>query len=110
MVLNQATCDALQQIVGRTILRIEYGSTERNPLLHQGQMLIFYFDDGTAMSLFTGTNIGNLCDEPSDLFVDLTAVCHPVREQPFPAASAENFPTAPASKRRTKVAGVPWTM
>lgn len=95
--MNQASCDTLAKLAGKNISDVEYGSTEPHPLLHQGQMLTFYFTDGTSVSIFTGTNIGNLWDDPSDLCVDLTAVYHAAGEQPMRPQASKRFPAAPAN-------------
>ena len=72
---NFSVCQA-ERMKGKTIERVEYGFRKPHPALHQSEVLIIHFTDGSILGIDTGSNIGNLCSEkpglqPNEFHVDL---------------------------------------
>jgi hypothetical protein len=60
-------------MVGRTISRVEFGFRHDIKGVHQSELLLIYFSDGSVMGIDTGSNTGNLRDkssQPEDFHVD----------------------------------------
>lgn len=58
----------IQQAVGKTISAIEYGAEESHPdVVHESEVVVFHFTDGTTMSITVGSNAGNLSSDHRDL-------------------------------------------
>lgn len=62
-------------MVGRTVEKVEFGFREEREGVHQSEVLIIHFTDGSIVSLETGSNAGNLADDenglrPGDFHVD----------------------------------------
>jgi hypothetical protein len=61
---------------GKTIERVEFGLREKYENVHESQVLIIYFTDGSIICIDTGSNIANLVGDddnlkPEDLHIDL---------------------------------------
>jgi hypothetical protein len=58
----EANCsiDGAAAMVGKTIAKVEYGFRHHIEGVHQSELLIIHFADGSIMSLDTGCNAGNL--------------------------------------------------
>lgn len=70
---NYSIC-TFSKITGKTIERVEYGWRRRNKDLHDSEMAILYFTDGSHIAICAASNIGNLTStheglEPQDLRV-----------------------------------------
>jgi hypothetical protein len=52
--------NGVAQSVGKTIARVEYGFRHAIPNVHQSELVIVHFTDGSIMSLDTGCNAGNV--------------------------------------------------
>ncbi len=66
--INEATA-----MVGKTVAKVECGFRHEIDGVHQSEMLILYFTDGSIMSIDTGSNARNLSDrahEPQEFHVD----------------------------------------
>jgi len=60
-------------MVGKTVAKVEFGFRHDIERVHQSELLIVHFTDGSVMSIDTGCNAGNLRDrahEPQDFRVD----------------------------------------
>jgi hypothetical protein len=58
---------------GRTVSKVEFGFRHDIKGVHQSELLLIYFSDGSIMGIDTGSNAGNLRDKPSqpeDFHVD----------------------------------------
>lgn len=53
----------LQNSKGKTIADFEYGTKELGPENHRAEAIIFYFTDGSRMSIDIGSNAFNLAQE-----------------------------------------------
>ncbi|ENZ4286597.1 hypothetical protein ACGKJM_004991 [Citrobacter farmeri] len=53
--INQAT-----DMVGKTVQSVEVGVAESNPKLHERELLIITFTDGTKLAISTGSNVQNV--------------------------------------------------
>jgi hypothetical protein len=65
--------NALSRMVGKTVSKVEYGFREEIKGVHQSELVIIHFTDGSIMSIETGSNARNLSDrahEPQDFHVD----------------------------------------
>jgi len=65
-----------QRMVGKTIDKIEFGETNFNEDVHQGEALNIYFNDGTAITFQIGSNAYNIASDsenlkPSDIHTDI---------------------------------------
>jgi hypothetical protein len=72
-------------MVGKTVAKVEFGFREHIDDVHQSEVLIIRFADGSIMSIDTGSNAWNLSDDekglrPDDFHVDF--VIHWVPELP----------------------------
>jgi hypothetical protein len=61
---------------GKTVERVKCGVREKYENVHESQVLIIYFTDGSIIGIDTGSNIANLVDDdnnlrPEDLLIDL---------------------------------------
>lgn len=45
---------------GKTIKSVEFGEQEPSPGVHRAEMMVFHFDDGSAMTITVGSNAQNL--------------------------------------------------
>lgn len=66
----------IQQAVGKTSSAIEYGKEEPDPDVHDSEVVVFRFTDGTTMSITVGSNAMNLSHDhrslkPGDFSTDL---------------------------------------
>jgi len=50
---------------GRTISKVEFGFRHDIEGVHQSELLLIHFSDGSIMGIDTGSNAGNLRDKPS---------------------------------------------
>lgn len=60
-------------MVGRTISKVEFGFRHEIKGVHESELLLVYFSDGSVMGIDTGSNAANLRDRPSqpeDFHVD----------------------------------------
>jgi len=53
--INQAT-----EMVGKTIDSVKIGFQEVSSKVHQTEMLVIVFTDGTQLAISTGSNVGNV--------------------------------------------------
>jgi hypothetical protein len=56
-----------RQMAGKTISRVEVGFREKIEGVHQSELLIIHFTDGSILSIETGSNAGNLSSENPEL-------------------------------------------
>ncbi len=57
----------ISKTVGKTIERVEFGSRETNPKVHESEVIIFHFTDGSILGLDTGSNVANLTCSREDI-------------------------------------------
>ena len=60
-------------MVGKTITKVDFGFREEVQGVHQSELIVIHFTDGSIMSIDTGSNARNLSDrghEPQDFHVD----------------------------------------
>ncbi len=58
---------------GRTVNTVEFGFRHDIKGVHQSELLLIYFTDGSVMGIHTGSNAANLRDQasqPEDFHVD----------------------------------------
>ena len=55
---------------GKTVDKVEYGFREDIPGVHQSELLILHFTDGSVASIHTGSNARNIADQHSGLEPD----------------------------------------
>ena len=82
---QSVTFSRLQVVKGKTIKDFEFGYIETPKDVHQAEMIIFHFTDGTSLSITTGSNAWNLSHEfkglkPKDVHTDLIAENHALGE------------------------------
>jgi hypothetical protein len=73
------------RMVGKTVAKVEYGFREHLENVHESEVLIIYFTDGSTMSIETGSNAWNLSDDEKGLRRDdfhVDFVIHWVPELP----------------------------
>jgi hypothetical protein len=63
---NYSIC-TFSKIKGKTIERVEYGWRRRNKDLHDSEMAILYFTDGSHIAICAASNIGNLTSSHAGL-------------------------------------------
>lgn len=63
---HYSICQA-ELMVGKTIERVEYGFREEIKNVHQSEVLIMYFTDGSIMAIDTGSNALNIADSKKGL-------------------------------------------
>ncbi|MBE7157163.1 MAG: hypothetical protein INR62_01785 [Rhodospirillales bacterium] len=67
--INQA-----KQMVGKTVESVEVGFREDHPKLHQSELIVLHFTDGTTLAIDTGSNVGNVIPgalkRPDEIHVD----------------------------------------
>lgn len=61
---NYSVNDAAR-MEGRTISKVEFGFRHDIEGVHQSELLLIYFSDGSIMGIDTGSNAANLRDKPS---------------------------------------------
>ena len=62
-------CD-ISKVEGKKISRVEFGWRKHNPNVHNSELIILYFDDGSSMAIHMGSNIGNMSNERNGLKPD----------------------------------------
>jgi hypothetical protein len=50
----------VEQMVGKTVKAVEVGERRRIPNVHQGEVIVIHFTDGTALEIDTGSNAANI--------------------------------------------------
>jgi hypothetical protein len=73
------TAKEIRSAEGKTIRTIEFGSVVDHPFperVHQSEAIILHFNDGTALTLWVGSNAWNLAQEfkgllPGDFHTNL---------------------------------------
>ena len=78
--LSELKMEPLKRAVGKTIAHVEYGPVEGWPgWVHEGEAIVLYFTDNTALSIEIGSNAKNLSTEhpnlkPEDIHTDLMTI------------------------------------
>jgi hypothetical protein len=57
-------------MMGKTVDKVEYGFREDIPGVHESELLILHFTDGSIASIHTGSNARNIADRHSGLEPD----------------------------------------
>ena len=74
---SPSICGAVE-MVGKTVKCVDWGdSPEKSKELHNSEMMVIYFDDGSSLEICTGSNAWNLVGKtikPKDLNVDLNLI------------------------------------
>lgn len=70
---NYSIC-GISKIEGKKISRVEYGWRKSDPRVHDSELIILHFDDGSSIAIRTGSNFMNLSNDdnglkPNDLHV-----------------------------------------
>ena len=63
---NYSIC-RIEDIKGKTVDRVEYGSRAEIEGVHQSEAIILYFTDGSILGIQTGSNAGNLAADHAGL-------------------------------------------
>jgi hypothetical protein len=76
--------NSAKAMIGKTVERVECGLRQGIPGVHQSEVLIVYFTDGSVMSVDTGSNASNILTdgEVEVLNVDLHVAWVPPRQKP----------------------------
>ena len=70
LVANLSDLKNTARMVGKTIRKVEIGERQRWENVHGSELITIEFDDGTLLSIDTGSNAGNLCTTDSILTPD----------------------------------------
>ncbi len=79
---------ALEKVVGKTISNVEYGVEASHPeWKHEGEAIVLYFTDGTALSIEVVSNATNLSEvhlglKPGDVQTELMPMWREGRRPP----------------------------
>ena len=70
---NYSICD-ITKVVGKRIIDVEMGFRKQIEGVHDSELIILHFDDGSSIAIDTGSNAGNLASmhkgfKPEDLNV-----------------------------------------
>lgn len=58
-------------MVGKTVKSVEAGVRQHNPRVHEGELIVVHFTDGTSLAIDTGSNAANLRpSNPSEFHTD----------------------------------------
>lgn len=57
----------LREVVGKTIVGVEFGVRKSAPKVHETEAVILHFTDGSSLGIETGSNAGNVADEHEGL-------------------------------------------
>jgi len=76
--------NSAKAMIGKTVERVECGLRQGIPGVHQSEVLIVYFTDGSVMSVDTGSNASNILTDGAVevLNVDLHVAWVPPRQKP----------------------------
>lgn len=66
---NYSINEALS-MVGKTVASVEVGHRREIPNVHQGELIVIHFSDGTSLAIDTGSNAQNISDKPSAFATD----------------------------------------
>jgi hypothetical protein len=58
------------RMVGKTVASVDVGHQKRTPKVHQSELIVIHFTDGTALAIDTGSNAWNLLDNPDEFHAD----------------------------------------
>jgi len=58
------------QMVGKTVASVEVGHGKQLPKVHQGELIVIHFTDGTSLAINTGSNAANISDKPQEFHTD----------------------------------------
>ncbi len=65
--LSGMTVLEARHMVGKTISNVEFGFRENMKNVHQSELIIIHFTDGSILSVATGSNAENLSNKHSEL-------------------------------------------
>ncbi|CNI94553.1 hypothetical protein ACUH7A_004605 [Yersinia enterocolitica] len=65
-----------KDMVGKTVKEVHFGFAETHKSVHDREVLIIEFTDGTKLAISTGSNVQNVCHDhpklkPNDFHTDL---------------------------------------
>jgi hypothetical protein len=63
--INQAL-----QMVGKTVASVEVGHRRTIPKVHESELIVIHFTDGTTLSIDTGSNAANISSKPEAFHTD----------------------------------------
>jgi hypothetical protein len=63
------------KMAGKTVASVDVGDRRQIPQVHEGELIVIHFTDGTALSIDTGSNAKNLSQQhkglkPEDFHTD----------------------------------------
>jgi hypothetical protein len=58
------------EMKGKTVADVEVGHRRKIPGVHQGELIVIHFTDGTSLAIDTGSNAKNISDEPEKFHTD----------------------------------------
>jgi hypothetical protein len=59
-----------RQMVGKTVASVDVGHRREIPNVHQSELIVINFTDGTSLAIDTGSNAANICDKPEAFHTD----------------------------------------
>lgn len=68
------------RMVGKTVASVEVGHRRQIPKVHQSELIVVHFTDGTALAIDTGSNAANISDKPAEFHTDFMLEWFPAAE------------------------------
>lgn len=67
---NAFTVEQVKRMTGKTIQSVELGTRATIQHVHQSELLVIRFTDGTWLAIDTGSNAANISKKPDDFSAD----------------------------------------
>lgn len=58
------------KMVGKTVASVEVGFRREIPKVHQSELIVIHFTDGSTLAIDTGSNAANISDKPQEFHTD----------------------------------------
>ena len=58
------------QMVGKTVASVEIGHRRQIPKVHQSELIVIHFTDGTSLAIDTGSTAANISAKPQEFHTD----------------------------------------
>jgi hypothetical protein len=65
------------RMMGKTVQSVYVGYRKRVPKVHQSELIVIHFTDGTALAIDTGSNAKNVSDNPEAFHTDFMLEWYP---------------------------------
>jgi hypothetical protein len=57
-------------MVDKTVASVDIGHRRKIPNVHQSELIVIHFTDGTSLAIDTGSNAANISDQPEKFRTD----------------------------------------